>query len=164
MDKVHTIITLEMLGRPKDYIEQTIKELVASIEKEGIEIKGKKFFDAKQIEDKNLYTTFTELEIYFKEISHLIQFVLKYLPAHIEVIEPEHIKLTNSDINSLAGELAIMMHRYDEVTKGLLYERNALLDELKKHNIKSPFPERELGQVMSDKDLEKKEDKESKIK
>ena len=155
MDKVRAVITLEMLGRPKDYVEQTIKELIASIEKEGIEIKDKKFFDAKQIEDKNLYTTFTELEIYFKEISHLIQFILKYLPSHIEIIEPENIKLTNSDINTLAGELTIMMHRYDDVTKGLLYERNALLDLLKKHNIKSPFPERDLGQVIQEKDLEK---------
>ena len=155
MDKVHVIITLEMLGRPKDYVEQTIKELADSIEKEGFEIKDKKFFDAKQVEEKNLYTTFSELEMYFKDISQLIQFVLKYLPSHIEVIEPEHINLKNSDINHLVGELAIMMHRYDDVTKGLLYERNALLELLKKHNIKSPFPERDLGQVFDDKDLEK---------
>ncbi|MBI2448763.1 hypothetical protein HYV49_00525 [Candidatus Pacearchaeota archaeon] len=154
MDKVHTIVTLEILGRPKEYVEQTIKELIDSIEKE-VEVKDKKFFDAKQVEDKNLYTTFTEIEVHFKEISHLIQFVLRYLPSHIEIIEPEHIKLTNSDVNTLVGELTIMMHRYDEVTKGLLYERNALLDLLKKHNIKSPFPERDLGEVVSEKDLEK---------
>lgn len=156
MDNVHTIITLEMLGRPKDHLESTIKELVDSIEKEGLEVKGKKFFEAKQIEDKDLYTTFTELEIYFKEVSDLIRFVLRYLPSHVEVIEPEHIHLNNSDINSLMGDLAIMIHRYDEITKGLLFERNALLDVLKKHKIKSPFPERDLGQVFSDKELESK--------
>ena len=57
--------------------------------------------------------------------------VFNYMPSNIDIITPERINLTNSDLNDLFNTLAQKLHRYDEIAKTVLMERKKLAKKLK---------------------------------
>ena len=53
------------------------------------------------------------------------------MPAHIEIIEPEMIVLTNSGWNDVLNELTRRLHGYDEVARVLQIEKDILEKKLR---------------------------------
>jgi len=56
--------------------------------------------------------------------------MFRYMPAHIELIEPEKMQLETSDWNSILNNLAMKLHRYDELTKILSIEKQILTQQI----------------------------------
>ncbi len=133
MVEIEGILIFEMLGRPPEHLEKTLKEFVEKISKEqGVEILNRKINKPKKIEDakQELYTSFAETEMKFKDITSLLRIVFMYLPSHIEIINPEEIRIKNFEITTLMTEIARKLHQYDEIAKGLTIERNILQGQL----------------------------------
>ena len=53
------------------------------------------------------------------------------MPAHIEILSPESISLTNNGWNELFNELSRILHGYDEVARVLQVEKEILTKNLK---------------------------------
>ena len=53
------------------------------------------------------------------------------MPAHVEIIEPELIALTNNGWNEIFNELARRLHSYDEVARVSQVEKTILGRKLK---------------------------------
>lgn len=127
---------IEMMGRPVDYLKNTIEQMMLVIEKEqGIKLVSKKVHEPKKLEDKNmaqeLFTTFAEVRVK-AEMAKMFYIVSKYMPSHIEIISPENVKMSNSEFSSLLTEFAVRLHRYDEIAKGALIKNQILENQLRK--------------------------------
>ena len=98
-------------------------------------------------EQKNFYTTFTEVEVEAEDILYLTILMFKYMPAHIEIISPEIIALTNNGFNDILNELARRLHAYDEIARVMQMEKHALLEKIKelggKEKLKAEKTEKE---------------------
>lgn len=132
-DKIRTVMILEMLGRPADYAKEIMVKVVDAISKEkGVELIKKSISAPKQIENSNLFSLFAEIELDVENINQLFGLIFAYMPSHVDIITPENLKVSNSDLNMFANQLVIKLHQYDEIAKTITMERNILKEQLVK--------------------------------
>ena len=110
--KIKAIIMLEVIGKPPEHLIETLESLIKQLDEEkGVNVKSKDIKEpvlmkekveitdsGKKKEEKpkeDFYTTFAEIEIEVEEISSFAYVIFRYMPAHIEIISPELIALTN---------------------------------------------------------------------
>ena len=118
-------VIIEILGAPKDYVENTLKVIADDIAKDPLlRIEKKEFFDAKE-QDK-LFSAFMELEIRFKGIGVLFGFCIDYLPSSIDIIEPEQINYDSKDITDNVNDLMAKLHMIDSALKNTKAENEIL--------------------------------------
>jgi hypothetical protein len=134
--KITAILMVEVLGRPKEHLIETLKDIVKKIgEEKGVKVINSKIKEPTKIKDKeNLFTSFAEIEVELKHTQILSSLMFKYMPAHIDVIEPENIKLKNNEFADILSEIVRRLHRYDELLRIMQMEKKVLqkkLDEKK---------------------------------
>ncbi|MDD5193648.1 MAG: hypothetical protein PHF67_03610 [Candidatus Nanoarchaeia archaeon] len=156
-NKIKAKFIFEILGKPPEHIKNALEEFINKLgENKGLEITSRKVHEPKPLEDKNakdLFTTFAEVEIKADNLNTVFAIVLNMLPAHVEIIEPEEIKLNNFDLSFVLSDLSVKLHKYDEIAKISLLERNKLLGIIK-----------ELEQKVQDLDSGNNKDKKEKVK
>lgn len=130
---ITAIFVLEAIGRPPEHLIETLNNLAENIDKEkGVSVKSKKVNEPVLMKDeKDFYTAFIEIEVEVEEILGLAVLMFKYMPAHIEIISPELIALTNNGWNDIFNELTRRLHSYDEVARVLQVERGILENKLR---------------------------------
>ena len=161
--RIKAFLIFEMLGRPIEHLKKTLHEFIDKIGSEpGIQVKDKKIHEPKQIEDAKheLYTSFAETEIEFKDMPALFKIVFGYMPSHIEIVEPEELGIKNFDLNLLMNELTRRLHQYDEIVKGLAIERGIMQQKLQQAGI----PLSQSTEIIQKKEAQKKTDKKTKTK
>ena len=142
--KIKAIIILEILGKPKEHIVKVMGELVEAIGKEpGIKITNKKVHEVREFVNKDengkpivisgqedLFTTFAEIEFEADSVMDMLRICFNYMPANVEIIEPEKFTMTNIDFNSLVNEIMRRLHHYDAVAKSALMNNQILANHL----------------------------------
>ena len=144
-NKIKVFLIFEMLGRPVEHLKKTLSDFIDKLGKEeGVEIKNKEIHEPKRVEEskQEIYTTFTEVEIEFKDMPSLYKIVFTYMPSHIEIVEPEELRIKNFDLNLLMNELIRRLHQYDEIVKGLAIERGIMQQQLQQAGIQPAIPMR----------------------
>lgn len=118
-EKLTARMIIEVMGRPKEHLVETLEDLSMKVNSEkGIKIIEKKINEPSPIEgQKDLFTAFVELEFEVEEPNTLALIVFKYMPAHIEVIEPENFVFKNSEFNEFFNEITRRLHRYEELVR-----------------------------------------------
>jgi hypothetical protein len=143
-EKIYAAIILEMMGRPMDHLQSAAEELVESLGKEkGIRITSKVIHEVKKVENKDktgkiievpeeqqLFSTFAELEMEADNLNTLIVFCFKYMPSHIEIIEPESIVINNYEIGGILNEIVTKLHNYDAVAKSAIMQNQMMAKRL----------------------------------
>ncbi len=98
-------VVFEAAGAPKEFLQDFLNKLLAEVRSyNGIKILKEKIEEP--VQRGQLYTTFAELEIEFKDLETFLNFYIDYTPSVIEVIEPEKITLTNHDLNKFLNDLS----------------------------------------------------------
>ena len=130
---IRALLVLEMIGKPAEHLTASMNEIIKSInEEKGIEIKEKKLNEPILMKDqKEFYTTFSEIEVEVEEILYLVILMFKYMPAHIEIISPELIALTNNGWNDILNELTRRLHGYDEIARVLQFQNSQMQQKIK---------------------------------
>jgi hypothetical protein len=82
------------------------------------------------------------------------------LPSHVEVFEPEELKIDNFELASLLSDLAVKMHKYDEISKMLMLENNNLINKMKE--MQAQANSYSVNLISHDKDVKKKKGKKKK--
>ncbi len=132
-EKIRILTIFEIIGRPKEHLNEVLEDLIKRInEEKGITVIEKKLNEPKEIEGKNLYSNFAEVEIELDEVLFLLVLCFKYMPAHLEVISPDRVELKKEDLRDLVNELVRRLHGYDEVARVLQFQNNELKQELDK--------------------------------
>jgi len=132
MAKLHVQIVLEILGRPPENVTKVLEEHITKLGSEkGIKIIDKKLHEPKKVkEGKDLYTSFAEVTLELDSITHYFGVLFGYMPAHIELIDPSQIELSNHEIDDLANQIVQRLHHYDALAKRMLVERQYLFTKL----------------------------------
>ena len=122
-------VIVELMGKPKEHVEQTLKEYLDNLaENDEIKILKQDISPSKEVEEDNqgLWVTFTELEILTKDIPTLIGFCFDYMPSSIEILEPKEIKLKGSALSNIMNDLQAKLHKLDMAVKNLHNENQSL--------------------------------------
>lgn len=131
MDKIKTIIILEILGRPESYLKESLNVILDKLKGEpGVKIINSKTAEPKKIEGKNFFSAFSEVEFETDNLAILVNLMFRYMPAHIEIIGPEKLNIKNAELNSILNDLILKLHRYDELAKILGIEKNILTKQI----------------------------------
>jgi hypothetical protein len=132
MEKIHVFLVLEILGRPKEHVKEALNTLVVRMGSEkGVKIINKTYHDPVPVEgSKELFTAFAEVGLELESLSEYLGIVFAYMPSNIEVVKPEKLVLTKSDLNQLANTLTQRLHNYDAITKQTIAERDAVIKKL----------------------------------
>ena len=130
---INAMMIIEVIGRPPEHLTETLNKIISQIDEEkGVNVKEKKVNEPVLMKDqKDFYTSFAEVGIKVEEILELAMLMFKYMPAHIEIISPELIALTNNGWNDILNELARRLHGYDEIARIIQVEKNILEKKLK---------------------------------
>ena len=148
-DKIHALMILEIIGKPQKYLVETLESLINQMGIElGVVIKSKSIKEPKLMEGKagvanaaekevkieehnDFYLSFAEIEVETDNILTLAMLIFKYMPAHIEIISPENIPLSNVSMNDFLNNLIMKLYGYDEVARVLQVEKAILENKLK---------------------------------
>jgi len=133
MVRVSARMILEILGKPKDHVSESLKILVDKIDSDkGVSIINKKLHEPRLVEDsKEMFTTFAELEIEFEELEDYFRTMFMYMPSNVEITEPEKLKIDAFLLNEISNMIVGKLHNYDAIAKRLVNERTILVNKLK---------------------------------
>jgi hypothetical protein len=147
---------------------KTLEDIIKNIDEEkGVTVLGKKINEPVLMKDnKEFYTTFAEIDLEVEDILYLTIIMFKYMPAHIEVLEPELIALTNNGWTDILSELTRRLHGYEEIARILQLQNSKMQKKLKElvdnKNQGSPNAVASPKELLPDKKETKEENKEKK--
>ena len=143
-EKIQARLILEVLGRPPEHVLDALKLLVEKISKEnGVTLLEKEIHEPILAKDaKDLYTSFVDITLEFKSVDVFFAVLFAYMPANVEIIYPERITLANDSLTYSSNKLLHNLHNYDAIAKGILAERNIIMQKLKE---KAPEVLKELS-------------------
>ena len=134
-EKIKALFIFEILGRPPEHIKETMEQLVDKLgELEGVEINNKKIHEPKPIEKegvKDLFSAFSEVEILGEDLNAILNVVFHAMPSHVEILSPSELRFKNFDLSSMLSALTVKLHRYDEIAKISIIEKNIMTKKLK---------------------------------
>jgi hypothetical protein len=116
---------IEVLGKPQEHIEATIKEYVRKLRAdESFTVLRAGFAKAKQQEEGDLWTKYAELEIKTESFENLMTFCFEYMPSVVEVVSPAEFKLKDVDMTNFFTDLQAKLHNVDMVAKQVKMEND----------------------------------------
>lgn len=131
--KIITRFVVELMGSPKDHVENTMKLVMDKISKdEKFKVKDMKMYELTEV--KSLWSTFIDVEIEFNELKDIMGFCFDYMPSSVEVIEPERLKdFKLNNISELMNEMLAKLHKYDLILKNLNAENIMMRKKLEEN-------------------------------
>ncbi|MEK6868970.1 MAG: hypothetical protein AABX74_01965 [Nanoarchaeota archaeon] len=107
---------IEVLGKPKEHVEKSIKDYVEKIKKDSeLIVMNVDFSEA--AEKKGLWAAFVELDMVVKGIQKLIGFCFDYMPSSIEITKPEEFIVKKSTVENFINDLQARLHNVDMIVK-----------------------------------------------
>lgn len=122
---LHTRLIVEMLGKPKEHLDQTMKQYIEKLrdDKDIIIVKE----EYSEPEDKEgMFAEFVELEMLFRSIEILTFFCFDYMPSSVEIIAPEKVSYVTRDVMAFLNDLQARLHTIDMKLKTMLQENENL--------------------------------------
>ncbi|PLW79503.1 hypothetical protein C0585_07345 [Candidatus Woesearchaeota archaeon] len=115
---IHFNAIIEMVGKPKEHIQNTIKDYVSRIESHPEYTITKKDISRAKKTDDGFFSTFAELEVLVKDIHGVFAFCFNIMPASVEIIEPSELMMDNVAATDIVNELMAKLHEVDMIAKG----------------------------------------------
>jgi hypothetical protein len=112
-------VTLQMIGKPKEYLVESMNKIITGIESEEKKyaIFETQFFDGDNKE--NFFTYVCEIKMLFSKPLDIIDFSFDYMPSTIELVDPPNISFSSADFSSFINEMLIKNHDLNMLTKTL---------------------------------------------
>jgi len=131
--KISAVFILEVIGRPPEYLTETLNDLIKKVgEEKGVKVIDSKVNESVLMKDqKDFFTNFAEIEVEVDNMLTLPILMFKYMPAHIEILSPQNISMTNSDFGDILDELTRRLHGYEEITRLVQAEKLVLEKKLR---------------------------------
>ncbi len=137
--KVTARLILELLGSPKEHIDQTLKDVVKKVnEEKDIKIVKSELFEAEK-QENGLWSAFAEVEIESDKINRILELCFDYMPSTLEILEPAGMDMDSEDLASLFNDLLAKLHKYDMLLKNFHAENVMMKEQLE--NIKKKVEE-----------------------
>ena len=129
-------IIIEIIGAPKEHVDQTLKDVEEHIKQQSdMKVIKNNFFKAEQMKDKPFFSAFLEDEIEFKDFDVLSGFIFDFMPSSVEILEPHIFEVPVSDLNTMLNDLIANLHQYDMIVKNLRAENILMAREFENKNM-----------------------------
>lgn len=155
-------VIIEVLGKPKEHVESTIKEYVHSMKQnKSYHVVSTEFQDAIDVEG-GMFSVFAEVEMWSTNIAALLNLAYDYMPSSIEIIEPETLVYKGNTLSSFINDMLARMHQIDMLVKNLRAENRVLKNNLSnslKKSVLLVLKDKELSSEEIAKKLEIRADK-----
>jgi len=126
-------VILEVMGKPKQHVEDTIKKYVKEIrEIPDIMVVKEEYMPIKELD--KLFSSFVEIEMAVKSIITLVGFCFDYMPSSIEIVKPEKVVMPGNELSGFLNDLLARLHSTDMMLK-TIKARNLVL----KKNLNNSF-------------------------
>ena len=126
-------ITVEVLGSPKEHVEETLIQVLKKLKEEkNITIKEEKAYECAQMDNK-LWSTFADVKFETTTLRRVQDICFDYMPSTLEILEP--LKLEEVDCNEfsdLMNDMLTQLHKYMMVVNKLKLENTYMMKELEK--------------------------------
>jgi hypothetical protein len=134
MQNIICRITLEVLGRPQEHVDETMGKVVEKIKtEENLKVRDVKRHESKVMErNGKFYTTFTELEFETNQLKRVLEICYDYMPSNVEIVEPAGLEMDCNDIADVFNDFLAKLHRYSAVVQNLRAENVFMMKELEK--------------------------------
>lgn len=131
-DKFNVLMIFEVIGKPAEHLTETLKEIAEKIKGvKGVELTSHKINVPAPFKVKEgFFTNFMELEAKVDDLEILSNLMFIFMPAHVEILEPENIHIQNNTLNTFFNGLMRKLHGYDEVTRVAQTEKMILQKKL----------------------------------
>ncbi len=132
--KVRAIMIVEIAGRPPEHIKEALKAHVGVMKSmKGVNYISETFSDAKLVDkEKDIYSSFVEVEVEVESFLKLTELMFDFLPASIEVLEPDNLKFNSQEATNFLSDLSGRLHKYDEIAKIAQMKNQQLMQHLQK--------------------------------
>ena len=133
MQEIHITMVLEILGRPKEHIIESLDKIIEKLGTEkGVKLIKKIVHDPIPVEGSDdLLTTFAEIELKLDSLSVFFGIMFAYMPSNVEIIEPVKSSVPNTELTELINHLLQRLHNYDSIAKKLIADQQFLLEKIK---------------------------------
>ena len=128
------ILTFELAGSPREHVEETLRAYILNIKTDGrVLCLREEFADALEHDD-GVFSAFVEMEALVEDLETMTWLAVNFMPASIEVHEPEKLSvqarvITNwyNDLLSKLHELSTILREERAVNQHLTEAMNALI-------------------------------------
>ncbi|MFH1331988.1 MAG: hypothetical protein ABIH63_01760 [archaeon] len=133
--KIRAKLVIELLGSPKEHVDQTMKMVIDKLKKEeGVKLLKDATYAAEQNDKiKPMWSSFSDVDIEAVSLKKLMDVCFDYMPSSVEIISPEKVELSGVDYAYLLNELLAQLHHYAFTAKQLAAE-NVYLKGKEKEN------------------------------
>lgn len=120
---------IEVLGKPKEHVEEVLRSHLNKIkETKGITVISENISEPEEV--GKLFSTFANIELWFKNVSGIIAFCFDYMPSSIEILEPEQLTYNSREFAGFLNDLQARLHSVDMTAKNLTIENQLIKTNL----------------------------------
>ena len=128
--KIVSRVIIEILGAPKEHVENTMKMVIEELEKrKEVKILKKDFAEAETVKDeklKNFWSSFVEVDLESEDIESLIGICFDFMPSSVEIIEPSDFRLNSRQVDDVLNDLLEKLHKFSMAMRNI-HAENVLL-------------------------------------
>ncbi len=110
---IRCLVTFEIVGKPKEHVEQTIELYIQKIlEDKAIHVIDTHKEEATELEDENegFFSAFCEIEMLLKNVESIMHLSINLMPASIEILEPSEFSFSGLDLQNWSNDLLSRLH------------------------------------------------------
>ena len=127
-------MTHEVIGSPKEFVEETLQKVLDQLPKEEkIKLLNSKVYDCQKMENDKLWSTFANIEFETTDFKRVLEICYDYMPSTIEILEPAGMEIDCNNVQDFMNDFLAKLHRYAMVLKKLKAENILMLKELEKN-------------------------------
>lgn len=121
-------VIFEIIGKPKEHVEKTLKAYVENIKTKESEIHvlEEEYEAAEEIEE-GLFSTLAEVEMLVPDIEKMTWLAINFSPASIELIEPDRVSLEQKQVSNWITDMLARLHEVGMIQKTLTGQNQALI-------------------------------------
>ncbi|MFP4119258.1 MAG: hypothetical protein ACLFTH_04355 [Candidatus Woesearchaeota archaeon] len=124
---VRAKVIFEVVGKPKDHVENSIKAYLENIKSdENIKVIEEEYEPTDELED-GLFSTVVEADMLLKGLEKLTWLCINFTPASIEITEPASFTINQKDVGNWLNDLLSKLHEMGMVNKSIRNQQQGLL-------------------------------------
>lgn len=123
---------VEIIGKPKKHVDETLNNLILDMsQNEKYKLVDYSIENAEKVEEsEGLFSAFAEVEMLCKDAVELMNFVIDYMPASVEVLQPANLNVPATYLSDILTELVGRMHMIDGEFKKVVAKNKIMSDSL----------------------------------
>ncbi len=126
---IRTNIIFEIIGNPKEYVENALNEYMVNLKKEEDIIVIHEEFE-KVEKQENYWSGFAEVELLAKGLEKFTWICFNYMPASVEILEPEMLSFEQNSLTNWINDMLAKLHEVSIVAQQVGSQNKLMLQSI----------------------------------